>query len=153
MNKISRFSVLKEILDGQTIDRDDLATITHYLQTIGTPAAKHFSYPKPLGKHVTFPDAKEENEVSVKYYLSDQYLSILEKHKARHAAKGNSFGFGFGFEIIPDDGIANAIVVGDMGRERTLVLDDRLTDFVPKTNITGSVNRKGIRRRYFPSGA
>jgi len=105
-------------------------------------ASERFSYPKPLGKHVTFADVKEENEVSVKYYLSNQYLSTLEKHRARHAAKGN----GFGFEIIPDDGIANAIVVGGMGRERNLVLDDRLTDFVPKTNITGSVNRRGIRK-------
>lgn len=105
-------------------------------------ASECFSYPKPLGRHVTFADVKEENEVSVKYYLSNQYLSTLEKHKARHAAKGN----GFGFEIIPDDGIANAIVVGGMGRERNLVFDDRLTDFVPKTNITGSVNRKGIRK-------
>ena len=105
-------------------------------------ASERFSYPKPLGKHMTFADVKEENEVSVKYYLSNRYLSTLEKHRARHAAKGN----GFGFEIIPDDGIANAIVVGGMGRERNLVLDDRLTDFVPKTNIKGSVNRKGIRK-------
>ncbi len=77
-----------------------------------------------------------------KYYLSNQYLQTLEKHKARHASKGN----GFGYEIIPDDGIANAIVVGGMGRERNLVVDNRITDFTPTTHIKGDVNRKGIRK-------
>jgi len=91
---------------------------------------------------VSFSDVKEESEVSVRYYLSTQYLSTLEKHRARHEAKGN----GFGYEIISDDGIANAIVVGGMGRERNLVYDHRLTDFIPQTKIKGSVNRKGIRK-------
>ena len=77
-----------------------------------------------------------------KYYLSKQYLDTLEKHKARHESKGN----GFGFEIIPDNGIANAIVVGGMGRERNLVIDNRITDFTPTTNIKGEVNREGIRK-------
>ena len=105
-------------------------------------AAKRFSYPSPLGKTVTFSNVKEKSKVSVRYYLSTQYLSTLEKHRARHEAKGN----GFGYAIIPDDGIANAIVVGGMGRERNLVYDHRLTDFVPQTKIKGSVNRKGIRK-------
>jgi DNA (cytosine-5)-methyltransferase 1 len=42
--------------------------------------------------------------------------------------------------------VANAIVVGGMGRERNLVYDDRLTDFNPVTKIKGEVNRVGIRR-------
>lgn len=103
---------------------------------------EEFEYPKPIDKTVAFEDVKEENEVSVKYYLSTQYLSTLRKHRKRHEDKGN----GFGFEIIPDDGIANAIVVGGMGRERNLVNDDRLTNFVPITNIKGEVNKEGIRR-------
>ena len=89
-----------------------------------------------------FIDIREKNEVSVKYYISTQYMQTLINHKARHAAKGN----GFGYEIIPDNGIANAIVVGGMGRERNLVIDDRLTNFVPVTKIKGEVNRDGIRR-------
>ena len=51
-----------------------------------------------------------------------------------------------GYEIISDESIANAIVVGGMGRERNLVYDHRLTNFVPVTNIKGEVNREGIRR-------
>jgi DNA (cytosine-5)-methyltransferase 1 len=69
-------------------------------------------------------------------------LRTLIEHRRRHEAKGN----GFGFEIIPNDGIANAIVVGGMGRERNLVIDKRLTNFKPITKIKGSVNRRGIRR-------
>ena len=44
------------------------------------------------------------------------------------------------------DGVAGAIVCGGMGRERNLVLDDRLTDFTPTTNIKGEINREGIRK-------
>lgn len=102
----------------------------------------NFSYPDPIGKQVTFAEVKEKNVVSTKYYLSTQYLTTLEKHKARHESKGN----GFGFEIIPDTGISNAIVVGGMGRERNLIIDNRITDFTPITRIKGEVNRQGIRK-------
>lgn len=105
-------------------------------------AADRFTYPKPIGKYSTIADILEEKEVSVKYYLSNQYLSTLEKHRDRHQAKGN----GFGYEIIPHDGIANAIVVGGMGRERNLIIDMRLTNFTPVTHIKGPVNRKGVRK-------
>lgn len=101
-----------------------------------------FEYPKPIKEKVTFADVKEEKVVPTKYYLSTQYMQTLYNHKARHESKGN----GFGFEIIPDTGIANAIVVGGMGRERNLVIDDRITDFTPTTHIKGTVNRDGIRK-------
>ena len=101
-----------------------------------------FTYPSPTDKTKTFADIKEEHTVSAKYYLSTQYVKTLVAHKERHAAKGN----GFGYEIIPDDGVANAIVVGGMGRERNLVIDTRLEDFTPVTNIKGEINRDGLRR-------
>ena len=84
----------------------------------------------------------EEQEVSVKYYLSTTYIETLKRHKARHAAKGN----GFGYEIRDLDGKAGAIVCGGMGRERNLIIDNRLTNFVPVTHIKGEVNREGIRK-------
>lgn len=84
----------------------------------------------------------EDHEVSVKYYLSTQYIETLKRHKARHAAKGN----GFGYEIIDINGVSNAIVVGGMGRERNLIIDNRLTNFTPITHIKGEVNHEGIRR-------
>ncbi|WP_160069109.1 DNA cytosine methyltransferase [Sphingobacterium bovisgrunnientis] len=101
-----------------------------------------FSYPKPLDKKVAFADIKEKEVPATKYFLSTQYLKTLVNHKARHEEKGN----GFGYAIIPDDGISNAIVVGGMGRERNLVLDHRITDFTPTTHIKGTVNREGIRK-------
>jgi len=101
-----------------------------------------FEYPKPTNKDVVFKDVKEKDVVSVKYYLSKRYLNTLIKHKQRHASKGN----GFGYEIIPDDKIANAVVCGGMGRERNLVYDHRLTNFTPVTHIKGEVNREGIRK-------
>lgn len=101
-----------------------------------------FNYPGPLKNDVTFEDIKEESTVSVKYYLSNTYLNTLINHKKRHESKGN----GFGYEIIPDNGIANAVVCGGMGRERNLVYDHRLEDFTPVTHIKGEVNRQGIRK-------
>ncbi|WP_304287491.1 DNA cytosine methyltransferase [Porphyromonas uenonis] len=101
-----------------------------------------FAYPRPTGPQRSFGDVKEENEVSVKYYLSTQYIDTLRKHKARHQARGN----GFGYEVIADDEVANTIVVGGMGRERNLVIDHRLQNFVPITHIVGEVNREGLRR-------
>ncbi len=101
-----------------------------------------FEYPQGSEKEVSFKDIKEKDPVPVKYYLSNRYLTTLHRHKKRHERKGN----GFGFEVIDDDGIANAIVVGGMGKERNLVYDDRLTDFTPQTKIKGTVNRQGIRR-------
>ena len=101
-----------------------------------------FEYPKPFDTKTCFADIKEEKVPTTKYYLSTQYLQTLINHKSRHESKGN----GFGYEIIKDNGIANAIVVGGMGRERNLVIDNRITDFTPETKIKGVVNREGIRR-------
>lgn len=106
---------------------------------------KNFQYPKPItigDKRPKFRDVMEKEEVSVKYYLSTVYVETLKRHRARHEAAGH----GFGYEIIDTDGVANAIVVGGMGRERNLVIDKRLKNFTPVTNIKGEVNRDGIRK-------
>lgn len=105
-------------------------------------AKEDFRYPEQQTVRKHFIDVREENPVPAKYYLSTAYVQTLVNHKARHAAKGN----GFGYEIIPDDGIANAIVVGGMGRERNLVIDHRQRDLTPTTNIKGTVNTEGIRK-------
>lgn len=101
-----------------------------------------FKYPEPTDKEKVLDDILEKEEVSVKYYLSTTYLNTLKNHKARHASKGN----GFGYEIIPNDGTANAVVCGGMGRERNLIFDDKLTNFIPVTKISGEVNREGVRK-------
>lgn len=104
-----------------------------------------FHYPKPTttgDKRPKFRDVMEEKEVSVKYYLSTVYIETLKRHRARHEAAGH----GFGYKIIDIDGVANAIVVGGMGKECNLIIDNRLTDFTPITHIKGEVNREGIRK-------
>ena len=104
-----------------------------------------FHYPEPTTtgkKRPKFRDVMENEEVSVKYYLSTTYIETLIRHKERHEAAGH----GFGYKIIDIDGVANAIVVGGMGRECNLLIDKRLTNFTPITNIKGEVNRDGIRK-------
>lgn len=105
-------------------------------------APKNFFFPEKTDDTKTIKDILEENEVSPKYYLSSVYLDSLRRHKARHASKGN----GFGYEIRDTDSIAGAIVCGGMGRERNLIVDERLTDFNPVTNIKGEINREFIRK-------
>ncbi len=104
--------------------------------------SEKFKFPSPTDSDTCIRDIIEENEVSVKYYLSTVYIETLRRHKARHKAKGN----GFGYEIREMDGKAGAIVCGGMGRERNLIIDKRLTDFTPVTHIKGEVNREGIRK-------
>ncbi|RXJ94079.1 DNA (cytosine-5-)-methyltransferase [Arcobacter sp. AHV-9/2010] len=65
-----------------------------------------------------------EKDVSAKYYLSEQYIKSLEKHKENHKSKGN----GFGFMIVNngDNPIANTILAtGGSGKERNLVLQEK----------------------------
>lgn len=101
-----------------------------------------FSYPKQKTITKKWIDVREEMPVPAKYYLSTTYIDTLKRHKARHEAKGH----GFGYDIIPDDGIAHAIVVGGMGRECNLVIDFRQKDLTPTTRIKGEVNRQGWRK-------
>lgn len=101
-----------------------------------------FKFPEATDSTKTIRDIIEEEEVSVKYYLSTQYIETLKQHKARHEAKGN----GFGYEIRSLDDVAGAIVCGGMGRERNLIIDKRLSNFTPITHIKGEVNREGLRK-------
>ena len=101
-----------------------------------------FKFPDPVGEQVHVRDILEKDPVSPKYYLSDIYLETLIKHRERHRSAGN----GFGFKVLDLDGVSSALVCGGMGRERNLVVDDRLTDFKPVTKIKGEINHDFIRR-------
>lgn len=104
--------------------------------------SSRFKFPVGTDSETKIKDIMEEDVVSVKYYLSTTYLDTLKRHKERHEAKGN----GFGYEIRDINGQAGAIVCGGMGRERNLIVDKRLKDFTPVTHIKGEVNREGIRK-------
>ena len=105
-------------------------------------APEKFNFPEKTDDTKIIKDIVEEHEVSPKYYLSTAYLTSLKRHKERHASKGN----GFGYEIREIDSVAGAIVCGGMGRERNLIIDERLTDFTPVTHIKGEVNKEYIRK-------
>ncbi|MBD3409714.1 MAG: DNA (cytosine-5-)-methyltransferase [Ignavibacteriales bacterium] len=109
---------------------------------VGFDGDPPFAFPKPKGATKKVKDVFEKREVSSKFYLSQRYYDTLIEHKNRHADKGN----GFGYEILDPNDVANAIVVGGMGKERNLVIDKRLTDFTPKTNIVGEINSSYVRR-------
>ena len=104
--------------------------------------SSEFTFPEETDSDTKISDIMEEHEVSVKYYLSTTYLETLKRHRARHEALGH----GFGYEIRDVSGQAGALVCGGMGRERNLIVDKRLTNFVPVTHIKGEVNRQGIRK-------
>ena len=105
-------------------------------------APETFIFPDKTDDSKMIKDIIEKQEVSPKYYLSTTYLTSLKKHKARHASKGH----GFGYEIRELDSIAGAIVCGGMGRERNLIIDERLTNFHPETHIKGEINKEFIRK-------
>ncbi len=105
-------------------------------------APASFSFPEGTGKKVCIRDIMEEAPIPTKYYLSDVYMETLRKHKARHEAKGN----GFGYVIRELDGIAGTIVCGGMGREGNLIIDNRPHSLTPTTHIKGEVNKEGIRK-------
>lgn len=104
--------------------------------------AEDFQYPEKLDHVPCWLDVREEEAVPAKYYLSETYVETLRRHRARHEAAGH----GFGYKIIDDNAVANAIVCGGMGRECNLVLDFRQKDLTPTTNIKGEINKEGIRK-------
>ena len=101
-----------------------------------------FSFPEGNHKEVSIRDILEDAPIPSRYYLSTVYVDTLRAHKARHAAKGN----GFGYEIRDLDGIAGTIVCGGMGRERNLIIDHREHSMVPETHIKGKINDEDIRK-------
>lgn len=105
-------------------------------------APESFEFPKGKKKKVCIRDIMDPAPVPSKYYLSDTYVETLKRHKARHEAKGN----GFGYEIRDLDGIAGTIVCGGMGRERNLIIDEREHSLIPTTHIKGEINKESIRK-------
>ena len=104
-------------------------------------APDKFEFPEGSKKQVCIRDILDPAPIPSKYYISDTYLQTLRNHKARHAAKGN----GFGYQIRDLDGIAGTIVCGGSGREGNLIIDPRPHSMVPTTHIKGSINKEDIR--------
>lgn len=105
-------------------------------------APKTFRFPEGTNERVCIRDIMDAAPIPAKYYLSDTYVETLKRHRARHEAAGN----GFGYVIRPLDGIAGTIVCGGMGRETNLIIDNREHSLKPTTHIKGEINKEGIRK-------
>lgn len=81
-----------------------------------------FEFPNNSKVETCIQDILEKETVEKKFYVSAVGMKGMEVHKERHKSKGN----GFGYEVKELDDIANAIVIGGMGKERNLVVDDRI---------------------------
>ena len=98
-------------------------------------APERFDFPAPTDERYTIRDILEYAPIPAKYYLSDVYLETLRKHRKRHEAAGN----GFGYEVKDLDGVANALVCGGMGRERNLIVDEREHSMTPTVGKTSGL--------------
>lgn len=105
-------------------------------------APDSFDFPVGSCNNVCIRDILDPAPVPSKYYLSDTYVETLKRHKERHEAAGN----GFGYVIRSLDGIAGTIVCGGMGREGNLIIDNREHSMIPTTHIKGKINEDGIRK-------
>ena len=112
-------------------------------------AAKRFRPPVPSArrKRKKLIDILEDNprrnrQVPERHFLSATLLAGLKKHKARHAEKGN----GFGYAVRDHNAHAGTLVIGGMGKERNLV--KALLPAMPDQTIAnrGPRNSEGLRR-------
>lgn len=136
------YKVFSEILNSKNFGVPQNRERIYIVAFRNDIAPKDFIFPKKTDDTKKIKDIIEEKPVSAKYYLSDVYLETLRKHKKRHAAKGN----GFGYEIRDWNSTAGAIVCGGMGRERNLLIDKRQKNLIPVTNIKGKINDEGVRK-------
>lgn len=81
----------------------------------------YFKFPNPPLVRCSIRDIIEKDPVDDRFYLSDKYMTGLERHRRMQEEKGR----GFGYEIRKLSGIANAVVCGGMGKERNLIVDKR----------------------------
>lgn len=86
-----------------------------------------------------------EDDVPAKYYLSEQYIKTLEKHKSKHKAKGN--GFGYKIVNIGENPISNTILAtGGSGKERNLIIQEKPEYYgIMFGSKKTPINNKGIR--------
>ena len=97
---------------------------------VGFRKKVNFNYPDGI-KKIKLNDILEKGVADEFYFISQKYLDGLIRHKERHQKKGN----GFGMEILNPEGITNALVVGNMGRERNLIIDESSLVAFKKNNM------------------
>ncbi len=107
---------------------------------VGFKKKVDFKFPEPT-KRVKLKSILEK-KVDPKHYISQMYYEGLERHRNRHAEKGN----GFGYMVLDPEGIANALVVGGMGRERNLIKDKPINVYKNGMDKKLTKNTLGLRK-------
>ena len=118
--------------------RNDLYA-TMQMRRIAFPAQ-----PAPIpGQHPhTIGDVLEDEPVPKSYYLGQDYLETLIRHRARHADSGES---GFGYIVRERADIAGTLMCGGMGRERNMIRDENQPDWTPTPRMHGGINNQHLR--------
>jgi DNA (cytosine-5)-methyltransferase 1 len=100
--------------------------------------------PEPIpGQHPhAIGDILEEGPVPKSYYLGQNYLNTLIRHRARHADAGTS---GFGYIVRERTDIAGTLMCGGMGRERNMIHDENQPDWEPTPKMLGGMNDQHLR--------
>jgi DNA (cytosine-5)-methyltransferase 1 len=95
-----------------------------------------FQFPAPTDSTKILNDILEAEPVPARHYLSEQYVAGMRRHKARHEAKGN----GFGYQILDQEAdVSSTLVCGGMGRDRNLIVDRRIAEYgIKKENGKGT---------------
>lgn len=108
---------------------------------VGFDSKTDFEFPKEEEESVFIKDILEDSPPEYAY-LSQQYYEGMERHRARHEAKGN----GFGYLVLDKEGVANSLVLGGMGRERNLVKDKVIKRWRKGQDKLAKKNTRGLRR-------
>ena len=87
-----------------------------------------------------FGDIREYN-VDAGYFMSKRYWQTLLRHKEEQKNKGR----GYGYRIIDNDDFGHTLMVGGMGLERNLVVDEEHVDFEQLNDPRGELNHDNIR--------
>jgi len=98
-----------------------------------------FEIPEKYGYKKKISQIKEKN-VPSHFYVSKRGYEGMKRHRKRHEGKGN----GFGFMVLHEEGIANTIVCGGMGKERNLLIDKESIKKYPKS-VVEKINTDFIR--------
>ncbi|MCS7086075.1 MAG: DNA (cytosine-5-)-methyltransferase [Bacteroidia bacterium] len=145
-HELGYFVVLPRVLNAKHFGLPQNRERLFIVAFADAAAAGRFAWPETEAVVRAFGQIKEPGPVSVKYFLSQRYWETLKAHRARHQSKGN----GFGYEIVADEGVANAVVVGGMGRERNLVCDLAHVGLVNDAGVRRMTPREWARLQGFP---
>lgn len=101
-------------------------------------------YNYPTGKGIPerhFGDIREEDIVDSRYYMSERYWQTLLRHKKTQHSQGR----GYGYRTIENNDFGHTLMVGGMGLERNLVIDEANPNVNQVDDPRGELNHDHIR--------